>query len=206
MVRRALAYELFADRIFHYKPLVKRIQEGIEEWIQWERKEEAEHELRGFISKLINHLKHHNQYKEIFEEFYLDGTRHFYLEESKSLRDSGSASQFLARCEERDIQEQNRAKTMLLPESWDILKDTARRAQLIDRLEWICKEGMLFHYEISVYIRPDLLIAIPPLMDAKNSDGMRKMYVMFSAVDGLKVMQNAFKLQVEVRLCLASIS
>lgn len=42
-------------------------------------------------------------------------------------------------------------------------------------------------------------------MEAKNSDGMRKMYTMFSAVDGLKIMQDSFKLQVEVRLHLASI-
>lgn len=132
---------MFADRIFYYQPLVKRIQDGIEEWIQWERREAAEHEYRDFISKLIGRLKHHNQYKRIFEEFYLDGTRQFYLEESQSLRASRSASQFLARCEERDIEEQNRAKLMLLPESWDIVKDTVRRAQLVDRLEWICKEG-----------------------------------------------------------------
>ncbi|KAI0700482.1 Cullin-domain-containing protein [Cytidiella melzeri] len=176
---RKLAYDLFADRIFGTTPLVGKLHEGIKQWVEWERQMEAEHEIRPVIAKLVSRLEHHNQYQSVFEDFYLKVTHEFYTEESQKLRDSVGASQFVTRCKERDIQEQSRYTAMLLPISWDKVKDTTRRAQLLKRLDWIAAE------------------AIPPYINERNAHLLRETYVMFSAVGGLKVLQQSFKLQVE---------
>ena len=140
-IRRTLAYELFANRIFDEPQILQKIQDGIREWIDWERKNEAEHTSRGIIGRLINRLVHHGRYQTIFEEFYVKNTLEFYKAESKHLRDTASAAQFMQRCEGRDIQEQTRSAAILPSVSWDKVEDTTRCALLGDRLEWIAKEG-----------------------------------------------------------------
>ncbi|KAI0344167.1 Cullin-domain-containing protein [Trametopsis cervina] len=176
---RSLAYQLFIGRVFEDQTMVAKIQDGVKEWVETERVTATVHDLRGIIVRLVGCLAHHDQYQRIFEHFFLKVTREFYLEESAKLRESLSAPRFLVRCEERDLQEQKICEEVLLPRSWGQVKDTVRRAQLSDSLEWIAKQ------------------AIPPLMEVKDLDGLRRMYRMFAAVDGHKIMLFCFKAQVE---------
>ncbi|KAI0809184.1 Cullin [Irpex lacteus] len=177
---RALAYELFAKNILRVNPIHERIQGCIRGWLDWERNNEAQHASRSVVTRLVNRLIHHDQYEVVFEWYYLKITTEFYKAESQRLRDTLSAAEFMQRCEKRDIQEQKRSMDILPPRTWDAVQDATHRALLSDRLDWIAKE------------------AIPVQIANKDSDGLRRTYVLFSAVGGLKVMQESFKWQVEV--------
>ena len=106
-----------------------------------ERYEEVEHPSRQIISKLISRLLHHKQYERIFEQFYLKVTREFYITESKQLRETLGAQPFIMRCEQRDTQERQRCEAMLPARSWVIVQDTALKALLDGRLDWLAKNG-----------------------------------------------------------------
>ena len=121
--------------------MIVKVQDGIKAWSEWERLHEAEHESRAVILKLIARLLHHGQYERVFESFYLKITSQFYLTEAADRRQTIGAQEFLLRCEQRDIQEQKRAESVLPMSSWAAVKDTTVRAQLADRLSWLATEG-----------------------------------------------------------------
>lgn len=100
------------------------------------------HDEQKTVSALIGHLTTYGQYSS-FEELYIDTTRSFYEAESeqmaKSLKDD--AKGFLKHVTERIDEEIGRAKAVLLPGSWAIVRKTTEEALLGGRLSWIANES-----------------------------------------------------------------
>ncbi|GBE81488.1 hypothetical protein SCP_0312170 [Sparassis crispa] len=178
---RRLAYDLFAERILESVDVVERLQACIKLWVEWERQNRANHELRRLIPALIKHLQNHCQYEGQFESYYINLTREFYTQESaeyaKRLKDS--ARGFLKHCEARRTEELKRAQDLLPEETWNQAVDTTDRALLTNRLDWLAKD------------------ALGPLLDARSEGNLAKMYMLFERVDGLEVMCAAFKTHVQ---------
>lgn len=100
------------------------------------------HDERQTVSSLIGHLTTYGQYSP-FEELYIDTTHSFYEAESEETADSlkDDAKDFLKRVTERIDEEIERAKAVLLPGSWAIVRKTTEEALLVGRLSWIANES-----------------------------------------------------------------
>lgn len=121
--------------------VIKRIREGIQTWLEWERRNHVSHEQRTLIPALIEHLRHHGQFQVVFEQFYIDNTQEFYIAEANELRQRLSAKDFLRHCEDRSAQEQSRAQEVSLQTSQKKIVDTTNRAILGEHLNWVATEG-----------------------------------------------------------------
>lgn len=103
----------------------------------------APHEHRLCIPTLIQHLSYHGQYEAHFEHFFLDFTRDFYTEESLRYAKTfeNNAQAFLEHCNTRRQEELLRALDVLPKQSQQEVVDVTDKALLMDRLEWLAKNG-----------------------------------------------------------------
>lgn len=89
--------------------------------------------------------------------------------------EKAKANVFLAHCNQRTNEEQGRARDMMRDGTVALVKDTAIRALFEGRLEWMAKEVF---------------------MECKGTD-LKKVYALFSSVDGLPVLCREFKAYVQ---------
>ena len=126
-------------------------------------------------------LAEYSLFNELFLEPYIEATRSFYSEESKSLAETLTEDQngFLGHCAERLQEEERRSSEVLsgFEGDWAEVQKTAERALLEDRLQW-------------------LSLGVKSAIDAKSMDGLVRMYSLFSRVDGLGVLCGAYKAHV----------
>ncbi|EMD41477.1 hypothetical protein CERSUDRAFT_110046 [Gelatoporia subvermispora B] len=178
---RSLAYSLFEQRIFQSVDIAKQLQASIEQWVTWERKNEANHPHRDRIPVLIKHLQRHGQYHNIFKLFYYDLTQSFYLDESKSVVEQTKmdARAFLKHCAKRRIQEQERANELLPESNTEDVVAITDKSLLTGRLDWLAAD------------------ALKPLIENKSESQLKVMYKLFARVDGLKLLCAAWKAYVQ---------
>ena len=156
LCRSDLAYSLVSDRIFGSAQLVERLRSGVKSWLNWERENRyapihlnlalrteivlsrREHRQREVIPALIAHLVRHHQYSA-FEEYYINVTRDFYLEEStKKARDlKNDPKTFFNHARSRINEEAARSKAILPLPSWGILREITEHALWDGKLEWL---------------------------------------------------------------------
>ncbi|EPQ61295.1 Cullin-domain-containing protein [Gloeophyllum trabeum ATCC 11539] len=173
---RELANGLFTLRIFANPEIKWRLNAAIEKWLAWERHHRAAHELRPRFQELIGHLYVYGQYSPVLEVPYLEFTEAFYTAESQALYETcDSARDFAKECKIRIQEEEQRAREVLSPKSWDEVRKTTERQLLNSRLKWLASN------------------ALPAIMDAKALDELADLYDLFSRAAGHKVLANAFK-------------
>lgn len=133
--------------------------EGVKEWLTWERsvgyaspfpfsmtilicRYSLEHQFRHHIPDLISHLVTHGRYN-LFEQYYIDLTRAFYENESKTLyaRCKDKPDEFFSHVRKRLAEEEKRSKEMLLAGSLGSVQSTTEEALLDGRLEWLSGIG-----------------------------------------------------------------
>ena len=115
-------------------------------------------------------------------------TEAYYTSESENLAiELGKRpGEFIKRTEERLAEEEERARSVLssFRWCWKDLKHTAEKSLLDNRLAW-------------------LRLNIGPEIDEERIDGLKRMYLLFASVGGLKTLCDAFKAHVHVScLCL----
>ncbi|KAF8907718.1 Cullin-4B [Gymnopilus junonius] len=181
-----LAYSLIGDRIFGSAQLMERLRNGVKDWLIWERENGREHRDRKAILDLISHLVRHHQYSA-FEEHYVNVTQNFYLEESSKkatqLKDDPKAFFNYARA--RINKEAARSKAVLPLPTWGILREITEHALWGGKLDWLAGS------------------TLPGYMESKDFSTLGAMYDLFSRVDGLKPLVNAFSAY--IRTTVASI-
>ncbi|KAH8101424.1 Cullin-domain-containing protein [Cristinia sonorae] len=178
---RSICYSQFAARVFN-AVVTLRIQEGIAEWIEYERTTVTADEHRPVIVRLITQLKHHKQYANVFERHLLSLTKSFYVAESAEKVEELSAEKFLVHCQKRREEEIARAKEVLPEESWERVREATDRALLEGRLDWLVDN------------------ALKPLMDASSKSGLGRMYRLFGAVDGMQTFVDGWSKYVEAKV------
>ena len=101
------------------------------------------HIYRSFLKALVSHLVTHNIYDSIFERYFVEQTRAYFLAESrrKVEVENVRAQEFLTHCKERAIWEEGRARDVMLDGTVALVKDTSVRALFEGRLEWMAREG-----------------------------------------------------------------
>ncbi|GJE92100.1 cullin-domain-containing protein [Phanerochaete sordida] len=174
----SLAYEGFYQRIFQYGAIILRIREGVAEWVTWEREQHAVHEARPLIVALVSQLQRHGLYHDILESFYLTKVHDYYVEEARKLRETLQPDEFCRHAGDRHDEEVERARDVLLESSTQRVALETDTALLTAHLDWIAKGSM------------------EPLMDGGESpalEHLHRMYLLFSAVGGIKVLLAAFK-------------
>ncbi|KAH9947362.1 Cullin-domain-containing protein [Amylocystis lapponica] len=178
---RELAYDLFSSRVFESGDIMQKLRASIQSWIEWERTNRVGHELRDHVPDLIRHLYDHGQYTRLFEPLYIELTNKYYTAEStervEKLKET--AQEFLHHCQSRRDEEIQRAEICLPQASWAAVVDTTDKSLLTGRLEWLAKD------------------ALGELIDTKQETDLADMYMLFARVDGLRILQAAFKLHVQ---------
>jgi cullin-4 len=87
----------------------------------------------------------HGEYNSVFESFYLEVTRSFYVAESLECAQAlkHRASEFFEHINSRMDEETQRSQDVLLVGSYGIVTEVTENAMLGGRLEWLAKEGVL---------------------------------------------------------------
>ncbi|TDL22313.1 Cullin-domain-containing protein [Rickenella mellea] len=184
---RGLATTLFTAHIFQSAEIVVKLKEGIKEWIDWERIHRAPHARRDTITSLIRSLTEYQLFDALFLQPYLSITRSFYFAESArlaqpdALKDDPQA--FLSHVAGRIDEERGRVDELLHAHawSWREVEKVTELELMQGRLEWL-SEGIVI------------------ALDSANVDALARMYSLFSRVDGLKLLCEAFKAHVHVRV------
>ena len=103
------------------------------------------HKCRSHIPELVSHLVVHGEYSSVFEAFYLDVTRAFYVAESVERAQAleTRAHEFFAHINVRLDEEMQRSKDVLPVGSHAIVNEVTEHAILGGRLEWLAKAGEL---------------------------------------------------------------
>lgn len=147
----SLCYAQFAEGVFGTAAIALHIQQGISEWILYERTSipSQPHPQRPLIVSLISHLQRHAQYTSLFESHYLTLTTTFYTAESTE-KASGEleAEKFLVHCELRREEEGKRAREMMPKESWKLVRERTDKGLLEGRLKWLVEGGECLSYTI----------------------------------------------------------
>ncbi|PPQ84539.1 hypothetical protein CVT25_007609 [Psilocybe cyanescens] len=171
-----LAYSIVNFSIFGNAQLVERMRSDVKFWLNWERANDSRpHRDRDVIPALIQHLIRHHQYSA-FEEYYIDITRTFYLEESsyKSVALKDDPKAFFNSASSRINEEVARSKAVLPVATWSIIREVTENSLWKGRLEWLAKSTL------SSY------------MDSRDFESLGSMYTLFSRVNGVKALCDAF--------------
>jgi hypothetical protein len=141
-----------------------RLSAGIEEWVQWERENgygfsspsrsgpRADdlvntsglvYDLRPEIASLITHLRTHSTYFPAFESPFLKMTTAYYTDESERLMKAlkSDPAEFMRRCLERVKQEVDRAKEMLIEDSWEKIRTACETSLFGPSHSWVAIDG-----------------------------------------------------------------
>ncbi|KAH9487336.1 Cullin-4 [Psilocybe cubensis] len=178
-----LAYSMVASTIFGNAQVIGRMRSDVKSWLNWERANNRPHRDREVIPALIEHLLRHHQYSP-FEEYYIDITRTFYLEESsfKSVALKADPQLFFDEASARIREEIERSNAVLPVATWSIVREVTENSLWKGRLEWLANATL------SSY------------MDTKNFEKLGSMYALFSRVDGTKALCDAFAAHIRTRV------
>ena len=158
-----------------------------------------EHQMRPFIKELVSHLQMHGQYHPLFESYYLDITRVFYVAESaeRSAVFKSEAHLFINHVNTRVDEELQRCQAVLPGSSTILVEEVTENALMRNRLDWLATEG-LCDSPFACDHNLTIISALKSLMDARDNKGIAILYRLFSRVSGLKVLSSAFKTHVMV--------
>ncbi|TFY64269.1 hypothetical protein EVG20_g6008 [Dentipellis fragilis] len=181
---RELAFDLFTDRIFYHAGIFEKLREGIAEWVQWERNNRQPHRDRPLIADLIKHLEIHQKYPSVFESYYMELTKNYYVAEAAELLSAPDkdALKFFNHTVSRIEEEKQRAKELLPVASWTTAQEMTERALVAEQLPWLAKN------------------ALGVLMDKKDTEGLKKLYELFGRVDGVQILLEEFKVFLQSRV------
>ncbi|KAA1475398.1 Cullin-4B [Dentipellis sp. KUC8613] len=181
---RELAFDLFTDRIFYHAGIFEKLREGVAEWIQWERNNRQPHRDRPLIADLIKHLEIHQKYPSVFESYYMELTKNYYVAEAAELLSAPDkdALKLFEHTVSRIEEEKQRAKELLPVASWTTAQEMTERALVAEQLPWLAKN------------------ALGVLMDKKDTEGLKKLYELFGRVDGIQVLLEEFKVFLQSRV------
>lgn len=117
------------------------------------------HDLRPEIKSLIVHLRTHSMYFPAFESPFLKMTTSYYTDESARLMKALKSDpvEFMKLCMERVKQEVDRAKTMLVEDSWEKVRAACETALFEPSHSWVAIDGELLQCIICI------IRLIPPL-------------------------------------------
>ena len=156
--------------------------------------------MRPFIKELVTHLQIHGQYHPLFESYYLDITRLFYVAESaeRSAVFKSEAHLFINHVNVRVDEELQRCQAVLPESSRILVEEVTENALMRNRLDWLATEGVCDSPFACDHHHLTLIPALKSLMDARDNKGISTLYRLFSRVSGSKVLSSAFKTHVMV--------
>ncbi|KAG9310285.1 Cullin-4B [Chiua virens] len=179
-----LAFTFFKRTVLNEARIVGCIRESISQWLDWERNGRSVARERQVICDLVSHLLLHDMYTVIFERFILESTLEFYTREAsdKIEKLKLTAEQFLVHVTERTTKERERAEAVCgIGETAKGVVQACRLGLLETRLDWLAK-------------------AVGPLMDARDTEQLRAIYVGFEALDSLVILCREFKSDIQTRV------
>ena len=157
------------------------------------------HDLRPEIKSLIVHLRAHSTYFSTFEDPFLKMTTTYYADESarltKALR--SDPAEFMKRCLERVRQEVDRAKDMVIEDSWEKVRAACEIALFEQSHSWVAIDGG-FHQVVAHIHLIQLSLALPKLMDDENLEKLGEVYSAFTRVGCADEVLRSFKRYVHV--------
>jgi cullin-4 len=103
--------------------------------------------MRPPIKELVLHLQTHGQYHPLFESYYLDITRSFYVAESNEQSEAfkNEAYKFIHHICTRVDEELQRSQAVLPDSSRILVQQTTEIALMESRLDWLAFDGQLYH-------------------------------------------------------------
>ncbi|KAH7103112.1 Cullin-domain-containing protein [Auriculariales sp. MPI-PUGE-AT-0066] len=152
---REQALEQARKIVFSVPNIILQIEQGIKDWAEIERETAAraasgtgdlskpESDRHPFIT-LVKALDMLGYYEEFFEQPYLDHTREFYATRSQKLFEvlKKSPQEFLEQWSLLSQTEAERAKAILLSDSWARAEHVAEVAFIQDRKKWLAQDGL----------------------------------------------------------------
>lgn len=99
---------------------------------------------------------------------------------------------FMKRCLERVKQEVDRAKEMLIEDSWEKVRATCEMALFSESHSWVASDGTLYQSITSILLIPTLL-ALPKLMDNEDLEKLGEVYTTFTRVKCVDEVLRSFK-------------
>jgi len=151
-----------------------------------------QHDLRAQIPALISCLISHKIYSS-FEEYYINITSEFYVTESTKLAESmaGDPKGFFKHAYQRIEEENKRSQDVLPIGSWSLVREKTERALWSGRLEWLAT-GSTLPFSFLNFLVLIISSALSSYITSKDFTTLATMYSLFSRVDGVKVLVNAF--------------
>ncbi|KAF9527911.1 Cullin family-domain-containing protein [Crepidotus variabilis] len=176
---RDLSYKIFSEQMFANAKVAIKIRSCVREWLEAARTQRPLPQDNGkIIPALVDHLCRHSQYSN-FEEFYLNSTRTFYLEEStkKSVELQEQPTAFFHLMYEKVEEEVKRAQVLPVP-AWSRVREVTEQAMWTGTTEWLAISTM------SKYLKN------------RDFDSLSKMYTVFNRVSGTNALIDAFRVYV----------
>ena len=157
------------------------------------------HDLRPDIKSLITHLRTHSIYFPAFESPFLNMTTAYYTDESPRLMKAlkSDPAEFMKRCVERVKQEVDRAKEMVIEDSWEKIRAVCEMALFEQSHSWVARDGA-FCLDIGHILLTLVLLALPKLMDDEDLKKLGEMYTTFTRVMCADEVLRSFKHYVHV--------
>ncbi|KAF6758848.1 Cullin-4B [Ephemerocybe angulata] len=171
------AYHLFAQGIFGNAQVAELLRSCVGTWLEWERETHSIASNRAVIPELVEYLTIHKQFSA-FEQYYIDTTREYYQRESDQTPQD-DAFEYFKRVQARIAEEDERARAVLPVGSWGVVRQVTETSLLDGKVEWLSNS------------------LLPELMEARDTTTLGEMYKLFSRVDGLKPLQEAFKFYIQ---------
>jgi len=164
------------------------------------------HELRPEIKSLIAHLRTHSMYFPALESPFLKMTTAYYTDESARLMKAlkSDPAEFMKRCLERVKQEVDRAKEMLVEDSWEKVRGTCELALFEQSHSWVARDGAPCQSTACIPLTPALL-ALPKFIDDEDLEKLGDVYTTLTRVKCVDEVLRSFKHYVHVRHAVPSL-